>query len=349
MFGVATGDIASFLRRLVTLLKVGVPINQALSFLTDEEDPRMRAAVDKMVGRVETGSRLSQAMADHDDIFPNLAIQMVRAGESSGRLAEVLEQLAEYLERTVRLSQKLRAAFTYPAMLLLLTGVLVIFMGVFVFPKEKEMLESMGAELPLLTQILILVMDTITHPALLILASSAVATAVVLWLTIGKQFYNTYLRAKVDDVVLKLPVVGPILYKAATSRMLFAMASLLGAGVTMGKPMAPVAAVANNERLKANFLESQKALMNGKGLYESFAAANVFPPIALQLFRVGEEQGRLDDMCNRMATMLEEEVEHSLAVMAALMEPAALFIMGGVVGFVVLATALPTMKMLGEL
>ena len=144
-------------------------------------------------------------------------------------------------------------------------------------------------------------------------------------------------------------MVGPVIYKAAAARMLSGLSTLLSAGMPVTKALAIVAELADNTYLRERVLQSRAAMMEGHGLHRSLADAEVFYPMILQIFRVGEEQGRLDELSQKMAQMLEEDVENSLEVMAALMEPIAMMIMGAVIGFVVLASALPTMNLVSQL
>lgn len=341
--------LAFFFRRLVTLISVGVPIHQALDFVSRDDDPRLAAALEAVVKRVESGWQLSAAMSEHPYAFSNVTVQMIGAGERAGTLPEVADQLSDYLERTVRLERKLRAAFTYPLLLLGLTLAIVTVMGVFVFPKEKEMLESLGGELPLITRLMIGFFDTVFNPWLVASVAGCLALLAVTWPWVGGPFYERHCRRWVDGLLLRLPVVGPILFKASASRLLYAMSALLKSGVAMGQPMTVIAGVAGNEALKERFLASQKALIEGGGLYASLLAHDVFPPMALQMIRVAEEEGHLDAMARRVAGVFEEDVDFSLSTLAALMEPLALFVMGFVVGFVVLASALPTMNMIQQI
>lgn len=332
------------------MLEAGIPIHAALTFLSkDDEHPAFGKTIEALTRLVEQGHRFSQALEKFPAVFPPLVVHMARAGESSGHIALVLDQFADYIERSVRLQKKIRAAFTYPAMLLLVTLLIVAVMAVFVFPREKEMLQSLGGEMPAITKLLLALIDTVFNPTTLAVMTLLGVTLAISWPWLGKPLYESHLKLHCHLWLLELPLVGPIMTRAASARLLHAVATMLAAGVPMGPPMKVVAPVADNEVMARRFVASQEAMARGDGLYESLAANHVFPPMALQLFRVAEEQGRLEEMARRMACILEEEVEDQLEVMAALLEPFAMLFMGGVIGFVLLASALPTMNLVSKL
>lgn len=342
--------LSGFFRRLATMLQAGIPIHEAVDFNSGNGDERrLDEAASAVVKRLETGWQLSQAMAEHRDVFPVLTIHLVKAGEESGMLSQVMDQLASHLERSVNLRRKMRAAFTYPAMLLVLTFVIVAVLGAFVFPQEKAMLESLGAELPLITKIMLFVMDTFFSPTAVGLVVLVALVFTATWPFFGRPVYDYHLRKSVDTWILRVPVIGPVLYRASAARMLSGLSTLLSSGLAVTQALKLTAELASNTYLRDQVKESRSLMLEGEGLYRSLAKCRVFQPMVLQIFRVGEEQGRLDELTHRMASMLEEDVENSLEVMAALLEPVAMMIMGGVIGFVVLASALPTMNLVAQL
>jgi type IV pilus assembly protein PilC len=298
---------------------------------------------------VEGGHSLSQGFAQSPEVFPPLTVHMVLAGERSGLLAEVLEQHANYLERGVNLSKKMRAAFTYPALLMVMMLVILAVMSVFVFPQEKEMLESLGGELPWLSVMVLGFFETVFNPYLVGAITVAVLVVTFTWPWFGKPFYKAYLRRIVDEALLQIPLVGSIVFKAASARLLFAMATLLGAGATLGPPMKIVAEVADNEIVSERFSAAMDSMTQGLSLFEAFSVKEVFPNLALQLFCVADELGEVEVFCRRLSKIFEEEVEGQLETLASLMEPIALFIMGSVIGLVLLASALPTMNLMQQL
>lgn len=332
------------------MLKSGVPIHQVLHFLAEgEEDPSAAAELRKVLRQVEGGRHLSEAFKSAPDLFPPLAVYMVKAGERSGYLQPVLDQYANYLERSVTLSKKMRAAFTYPALLMIMMLAILALMSVFVFPREQEILESLGGELPLISRVVLGFFQTVFNPYLVGFVALVTVLTTVTWPWVGKPFYEKHLSHHVDRIILQVPLLGPIVYKAASSRVLFAMGTLLSAGVSLGPPMKIVGEVADNKTIKERFCASQDALTEGLSLYEAFKSEQVFPDLALQLFRVSEEFGQLDGACSKLSEIFEEEVEGQLESLASIMEPVALFIMGTVIGLVLLASALPTMNLIQHL
>ncbi len=342
-----TEVLSSFFRRLQAMTSAGIPLHQALNFLSIEENAMLREALEQVVHKVHSGVMLSRALREHPNVFPALACDLIHAGETTGKLDRVLSDLADYLERTTRLQKKLISALTYPALLMGLTFVIVGVLVVFVFPREAEMATSLGAEVPALTSWLISAAKIVGHPATVILALVLLVTAVVIWPTVGKPIYERTLRKFVDERVLDIPVVGQVLAKSAYARMLGAQASLLSAGMGMGPSMNVIGALSQNRDVERRFKEFISEVTQGVPMGE--AAEKVYPPVVCAMFRIGEEQGQLDTLLERTALMYEEEVEASLVTMTALLEPLALLFMGLVVGTVVIATSLPTMQLLQRL
>ena len=345
-----TESLTNLFRRFVVMLKSGVPIHQSLSFLAEgEEDRQLGEALYQVLKQVESGHSLSRGLASCPEIFPPLSVHMVLAGERSGFLPQVLDQYAGYLERSVSLSKKMRAAFTYPAMLLVMMLGILALMAVFVFPQEREMLESLGGELPLISVVVLGFFETVFNPYLVGLVTLSGVLGVIAWPWFGKRYYREHLKRHTDRFLLKIPLVGPIIYKAAASRLLFAMSTLLSAGATLGPPMKIVSEVADNDIINERFCKSMDLMTQGFSLHEALTAQKVFPNLALQLFRVAEEFGQVEMVCSRVSRIFEEEVEGQLDTLASVMEPIALLIMGSVIGLVLLASALPTMNLLQHL
>ncbi|MBI3928037.1 MAG: type II secretion system F family protein [Armatimonadetes bacterium] len=342
-------ELASLFRRLQAMISAGIPIHQSLDFVARDEMEALRNVLLDILKRVETGWSLSRAMDAHPKIFPPLSVHMIAAAEATGTLPLVLDRLASYLEKSVRLKKQIIAAFIYPGMLLALTAVMSLILLVVVLPREQEMLASLGAELPAVTRLLVdglgLVLNSYTVGALLLGA----LLGLLILPALGRDSCERWLRPRLHALVLRIPVVGTILTKAAASRMLYAMSALLQTGMTIGPKMAVVAKVAENAVLEKRFEEAQLAVADGLDLAEAFKRFGVFPPMAIQMLRMGMEQGRLDEVTRRVAELFEEDVDLSLANLATLMEPMALLFMGFVVGFIVLATALPTVSLLERL
>lgn len=326
------------------MVSAGIPVHNALNFLTHEENPILKEGVEEIVRMVHRGVLLSRAIRELPRLFPPLAADMIQAGETTGRLDSVLDDLANLLERSTRLQKKLVAALTYPCLLMALTFVIVGVLVVFVFPREAEMATSLGAETPALTAALLAVAKIAGNPIIIGLVVLALAALAITWPRFGRPIYQRYLKSFVDEHVLDIPVLGPILAKTAYARMLSAMANLVKAGMGIGPGMNVVASLSQNRDIEKRFRDFMSQVTQGVPMGE--AAKLVFPPLVCQMFRVGEEQGQLDVLLARTARMYEDEVESSLITLTALLEPLALLFMGVVVGLVVVATSLPTLNLL---
>ncbi len=344
---ISTETLSSFFRRLQAMTSAGIPLHQALNFLSTEENVVLREALERVVHQVHSGVMLSRALREHPRVFPALACDLIHAGENTGKLDRVLSDLADYLERSTRLQKKLVAALTYPALLMVLTFVIVGVLVVFVFPREAEMATSLGAEVPALTAWLITVAKVVGHPITILAGIILAIVVLIIWPTVGRPLYQRTLKKFVDEHILDIPVVGGVLAKTAYARMLGAQASLLSAGMSMGPSMNVIGALSQNTDLEKRFKEFLSEVTEGAPMGE--AAQKVYPPLVCAMFRIGEEQGQLDTLLERTALMYEEEVESSLVTMTALLEPLALLFMGLVVGTVVIATSLPTMQLLQRL
>lgn len=327
------------------MVAAGIPAHRCLEFLQHEDDPRLRAAVGDVLGKVESGWMFSRALATREDVFPGVAIHLIAAGEASGSLPIVLGRLADYLEKSSQLKKKVIAAFIYPGMLLGLTLVISALLVTVVFPKEKEMLDSMGVELPAATKAMMAILSVVLNPLAILLTGLAIALA----LAGSRSLKHPFLRRGVHGLALRLPVVGSILNKAACSRMLYTMSALISTGAAVGPNLAVVGRVAENDVLEERFLAATQLVTQGVEMDDAFQRYRVFPPVGIQMLRVGLEQGRLERVSADLARIMEEEVDSSLAGLAALMEPMALLFMGGLVGFIVMATALPTATLLQKL
>lgn len=346
--GVSTEVLANFYRRLQAMVVSGVPVHQALAFLSDDEHPVLRRVVRDMVQRLEGGSRLSQAMAENARVFPNLACDLVRAAEVSGNLDTVIGMLADQTERSTRLQKKLLSALAYPALLLTLTFSIVMVLVVFVFPREAEMASGLGVQMPPLTQALITFANVVGSPLFGLCAAMVLGAVLFAWPAVLRPAYlGSRWRRVVDRKILTAPVIGPVLAKSAYARMLGAQASLLSAGHSVGPALRVVGSVSLNCHLDAMFQRYIRRVMDGEPMCE--AAADVYPPMVCHMFAIADEQGQLDSLLERMAQMYEEEADTALMTLASLLEPLTLAFMGLVVGVVVVATSLPTLQLMQRL
>ena len=342
-------QMALLFGRLGVMVNSAVPLHNAVEYLVEIEDDETAKVMSRVCQKILGGSRLSWALQSEGTTFSPLICYLVQAGEDSGRLGEVLTQISDLLARGVALRRKVVAAFTYPAILLGLTGLIVGFLGVFVLPREKEFLEQMGGDLPLITEVVMFVLTTLCNPVLAGLMALVVVNLAVTWPWVGAKFYEKNVAREVDRVLLMLPLAGKIFHKVAAARVLRSMANMLDSGLSFGKPMECLGGVFENRELESRFQVFLHDVQEGKSLYAASHELKVFPGVASQMLRVGEENGRLGELIQKTANMFEEDVEMSLQTLAALLEPMAMAVMGLVIGTIVVAIALPTMNMVSVL
>lgn len=340
--------MANFYRRLQAMVASGVPVHQALEFLSQDNHPVLRNVLEVVVQRLHGGSRLSHAMTEHPAVFPPLACDLVRAGEASGQLENVIGRLADQTERQTRLQKKLISALAYPGLLMALTFAIVTVLMVFVFPREAEMASGLGVEMPALTRWLIDIANFLGSPIFALGVITLVGLLAYAWPRLLRPLYlHSPMRLLVDRELLRAPVLGPVLAKSAYARMLGAQAGLLSAGYAMGPALRVVGSVSLNSYLDSQFQRYIRQVMDGEPM--GSAAQLVYPPMVSHMFAIAEEQGQLDSLLERMAQMYEEEVDSALVTLTALLEPLTLAFMGLVVGVVVVATSLPTLQLMQRL
>lgn len=330
-------QLAVATRQLATMLAAGMTIDEALSTVADQQEP---PALGKALARVREdvlqGVSLSRALQGDSRIFPEIYVNMVHVGEASGTLDKVLHQLAEFLEDQARLGAKLKAALSYPILMLLVGGGVLAFLMAFVVPKVTRMLEDLDQALPLPTLWLMGFSSFLAAYWWLLLAVLLGA----FWLA-RQQLKTERARLWFDRQKFRLPLFGPLLLQSATARFARTMATLLRSGVPLLTALEIVTGLLNNRQLKDLLDDVGSAVREGAGLAEPLRKANIFPAMLPQMIAVGEKSGDLEEMLLKVAENYEYQVETRLNGLMSLLEPLMILVMGGVVGFIVLAILLP--------
>jgi type IV pilus assembly protein PilC len=330
-----------FNQELATLLKAGMPLVQSLEMLKRRvESPTFRAVLEDVHGNVRSGTALSDAFATHGDLFPSVYVASLLAGERSGNLDTVLRRYVDYARIIATLKRKIVSALVYPAVLVALALGMVALIVLKVVPAFSDFYVSFGAELPLVTRIIVGVSDFIRGQLILILIAiaGAVAAVVVLLKQPGQ-------RARLDHLMLGLPVVGGLAAKFATSQLARTLATLLGGGLPLVNSLEIAAKSIGNQ-----FIAGQVDIVNARVREgESFAAAlearGVFPDVAVKMAEVGESTGALQEMLNTVADFFDEEIATNLERFVTLVEPALLVIMGIVIAGLLLALYMPLFQL----
>jgi type IV pilus assembly protein PilC len=335
-------DLAIFSRQFATMIGAGLSLIRALSILHEQtENKKLAETIDDIRGRVEAGSSLSQAMAEHDKIFPKLFIAMVRAGETAGMLDEVLLRVAAMYEADVKLRSKIKSAMTYPVIVFVMAILLSTVMLIFIVPVFADMFEELGGELPLMTQVLVSASKFVTSWLGVL---SYVVVPAGLWFTYKRIRSTPKGRFALDVMKLRLPVFGPLFHKIALTRFARNLSTLMGAGVPILQALEITADTVNNGPISNAVKDVQDSVRQGESINGPLSAHDVFPPMVVQMVAVGEETGNVDGMLEKIADFYDTEIESTTESLTALMEPLMIGVIGGIVGGMVIALYLPMFK-----
>lgn len=337
----SAGDLALLTRQLGSLLTGGVPLVDALGLLTDQANrPGVKKMLSQVRERVREGASLADALALHADIFSELYVSMVRAGEAAGALETVLDRLADYSESQAELVRKVRGALTYPIIMMLVGTGIMGFLVTYVVPQVATVFTQNSSALPLATQILVGFAAFLTTYWWLI-------GLCVLGIVGGLSYYISTPkgRYRYDALVLKCPYVGVTMTKVITARFARTLSTLLASGVQVLPAMDAVRLVVTNRLLADAVQKSRESIREGHGMGQTLAASGLFPPMLVEMIRVGERSGELEVMLERAAGSYEREVSASLAQMTTLLEPVMTIVMAGMIVFMILAVLLPIFQL----
>jgi general secretion pathway protein F len=337
---VNTDDVAIFTRQLSTLLHAGVTLVESLSALVDQvEKERFKRALSDIKQRVNEGSTLADALAQHPKIFPNIYVNMVRAGEASGALDAVLTRLADFTENQARLQQKILSTMLYPAIMMVVGGGILVALMVFVVPKVTKIFETMKATLPLSTRILIATSNFFQNWWFIALPVMAAAGWAFLRWTKSPTG-----KPKWDRITLKAPVVGSLVRLLSISRFARTLATLLKSGVPLLAAMDIVKAVMTNTVLAEVVEKARDSIREGESIATPLKRSGEFPPLVYHMVAIGERSGQLEDMLTNVADNYETQVNVRIGALTSLLEPLLIVVMGAVIAFVALSILLPILQ-----
>jgi len=336
---ITSTDLALLTRQLATLIGAGLPLDEALAATGDQQEkPRLQQALAQVRERTLQGETLHAALAT-EDCFPPLCVNMVAAGEAGGHLDRVLEQLADYFERMEQVATRLRAALTYPLLMLLLGSGVLFFLITFVLPKMTRMLLELDRALPWPTALLIGLSNLFASWWWLL------ALLLIAGLLALRRYFATEAGALWrDERLLRLPLGGRLLRQVATARFARTLAALLEAGVALTSALEIAAGLLGNRLLQRHVADAIVAVREGGALAAALDAPKVFPPILVRLTAAGEQSGELEPMLQRAAAACEQQADARIAALLAILQPALVLGMGVAVGFIVLAILLPIIE-----
>ena len=326
-------EIGILTRELATLLEAGMTLDRSLQILVDlsQRDSLTRVLTD-LQERVRGGASFSSALEAQDGQFQRLYINMVRAGEASGALDQVLNRLADYLERVAELRQTVTSALVYPSILLVIAGLSVILLLVFVVPQFTVLFQDMGAALPLSTRIVVAAGDLFRNYWWAMLCVIALIAVIL-----ERWLQNPGVRRRLDRLALRLPLFGDLVWKMETARLCHTLAALLKNGLPLLSALTLAKEVVANTKLAGLLTEASDELKHGRGLAGPLARLEALPDLALQMIRVGEESGSLDAMLAKVASIYDRETRSSVQSLLTLLEPVLIVGLGIVVAGIIIS------------
>ncbi len=341
--GVKDKDIVIFTRQFATMIDAGLPLVQALEILTTQVENKFLGKTLGMIkSDVESGSTYADALRKHPKAFTELYANMVAAGESGGILDTILNRLAAYIEKSMKLKKKVKGAMVYPIVVSTIAiGVIAVIM-IFVVPTFAKMFTSMGGTLPLPTLIVIKISNFMAGLGGLMVFLSIVALSIAF-----KQIRKTEKGTLITDkIFLRLPIFGLLLRKVAVAKFTRTLSTLIGSGVPILDGLEITAKTAGNKVIEYAVMDVRLAVSEGKTLAEPLLKSKVFPPMVTHMIAVGESTGALDTMLSKIADFYDDEVDNAVSNLTAMMEPMLMVFLGGSVGFIVIAMYLPIFKLI---
>ncbi|MGH7722264.1 MAG: type II secretion system F family protein [Candidatus Dormibacteria bacterium] len=319
-----------FCRQLASFVRVGVAVTTAIeTFAEQATNPRLRQVYRAVVADLKKGMRLSDAFAAHPQVFPRIVSDMVRSAEATGNLDVVLRQAAKHVEREAGARQRIKAAMMYPAVIMGFAVVITIGIVVFVLPKFRDLYASLGVATPGILNAMLNLSAYVRDHDLPIVAG---LLAVILLTGLGARTERG--RYLFDSVVLRLPVIAALVRTSMTERFCRTLGDMLGAGVPISQTYAVVISNVRNVVYRRALERVGPAMAAGQGMYRPLQHSGIFAPAVIQMFRVGEETGRLDINLVEAADMYEEELDYRIKRLTAFLEPAMIIFVGLVVGFI---------------
>ncbi|WP_024645217.1 type II secretion system F family protein [Pseudomonas syringae] len=337
-------DIAFFSRQMATMMKAGVPLLQSFDIISEgAENPNMRALVNSLKQEVSAGNSFATALRQKPEYFDDLFCNLVDAGEQAGALESLLDRVASYKEKTEKLKAKIKKAMTYPAAVVVVAIIVSGILLIKVVPQFQAVFAGFGAELPGFTLMVIGLSEVVQKWWL------AIIFAFFAGIFIFKRAYkkSQKFRDSLDRFLLKVPIIGPLIFKSSVARYARTLATTFAAGVPLVEALDSVAGATGNVVFRNAVNKVKQDVSTGMQLNFSMRATGVFPSLAIQMTAIGEESGALDSMLDKVATYYEDEVDNMVDSLTSLMEPMIMGVLGVIVGGLVIAMYLPIFKLGG--
>ncbi|MBP9145297.1 MAG: type II secretion system F family protein [Thermoanaerobaculia bacterium] len=343
--GVNAKRVAIFTRQFSVMLDAGLPLVQCLEILGEQEEHRtFREIINQVRSDVESGSNLADAMRKHPKAFDNLYVSMIAAGEAGGILDVILQRLATYIEKVVRLNSQVKSAMIYPVSIIVIAAGVVAIILWKVIPVFAQMFAGLGGELPFLTRVVVGASNFLGRFII------PLAIGIALLITAVKRYHKTPSgRRVIDGLTLKVPVVGMLVRKIAVARFCRTLSTLTASGVPILDGLEITAKTSGNAIVEDAIMAVRKSVEEGKTISGPLAETKVFPAMVVQMVNVGEQTGALDQMLAKIADFYEDEVDTAVAGLMKLLEPVMIVILGGIIGTIVTAMYMPMYSILQKI
>jgi len=338
---IKSDDLILFSRQLATMVNAGLPLVQGLDTLADQmENPSLKTLVRKLEDDVEGGESFSQALLKHQKVFSEFYVSMIRAGEESGTLDEILNRLATYLENSAKLARKVKSALVYPAVVTVMSILIVMVLILKVVPTFKNIFDAFGGTLPLPTRVLIGTSEILKDYFLIVAGILAVA-----FFLLRKYVRTEKGRLQFDGLKLRIIIFGSLMKKVALAKFARTLCTLIKSSVPILKALEIVGATSGNKVLEKTLSSVGIGVKEGKTIAEPLSKSRFFPAMVVKMISVGEKTGALEDMLTKIADFYESEVDAAVDGLTSVIEPVLICFLGIIIGSIVIAMFLPILKM----
>lgn len=339
--GVSQKEVVVFTRQFATMIDAGLPLVQCLEILgSQQSNVFFQKVIMSVKADVEAGSTLADALGKHPKIFDDLYVNLVAAGEVGGILDTILNRLATYMEKSMKLKRQVKGAMVYPSVVMIVAGAVTAVLLIFVIPVFEKMFKDFGGALPAPTQLVIDLSNALRANFLVFAVTFTVL--VLLIRAVGKTPKG---RLFYDSVLLKAPILGPVFRKVAVAKFTRTLGTMISSGVPILDALQITARSSGNKVVENAILYTRERISEGRTMADPLAETGVFPPMVVQMIAVGESTGAMDAMLQKIADFYEEEVDAAVAALTAMLEPAMMVILGVLLGGLIIAMYLPIFEL----
>ena len=341
--GVTAKDLVVFTRQFATMIDAGLPLVQCLELLGGQMDnPDFKRVIIDVKTTVESGKTLAEALKKHPKVFDRLYTNLVAAGEASGVLDTILNRLAQYIEKNMKLMKQIKGAMVYPTLVLGVSAIVTLVLLIFVIPVFQKMFADFGNALPAPTQMVVDLSEFTRHNVFLLIGG-----AIGGYIGLNRFLANPRGRELVDGMAIKMPIVGPMVQKVAVAKFTRTLGTMLASGVNILDALEIVAGTAGNVVIEKGLMRVRSKIAEGKPMAQPLAEMPVFPPMVVQMIAVGESTGAMDTMLNKIADFYDDEVDSAVGTMMSALEPIIMSFLAVILGGLVISMYLPVFSMAG--